>query len=544
LGDLVAGATNALVYLPQGIGYAIVAGVNPVYGLYTGIFAPALAAFTVSSVFMEVTATNEMAIPAGRIAYEMGVAFTPQKLFAMTLLVGVFASLAGLLRLGRVVHYISSSVMTGFVLGIMVMLILGQMRHLTGFSGPTSGNDLVRTFQILKHPDQMDVPTLLAGIATMLVIAILLNTRLRHFAYAFALAGGSLVVNAYGASSIVLTGARHAIHSGMPRLVLPDLRAIPELLMPSLSLAILGLSFGAGVAQAYPAPDGAIGDSSRDFFGQGIANLVSSLFQCIPSSGSMSRTTYLVESGAKTRWAHVFTGITSLAVVLTAAHLAERIPLTVVAGVLMVIGYTAIDGKQLRLIWQINRVERYLMLLTAVLTVALSPPLAILIGAALSFLGFIEASANSIGLAYLVPGEDEQFVVRAMPERFLPDAVTVLRVHGYLFFAGIGLIEGQLESLVRTRNAALVLSFLGYDSVGSNGLIFLERFSRRMAAAGNSLLLADVSSAIQAELSRTGILDELGAQSIFPATADLHESLARAYQAALARISARTEVSP
>jgi sulfate permease, SulP family len=441
------------------------------------------------------------------------------------------------------VRYISSSVMTGFVLGIMVMLILGQMRHLTGFNGPVAGNDLVKAFQILKRPSQMNLPTLAAGTSTILATVVLLHTRLKHFAYVLSLLGVSVVVNACGASSIVLAGARHMIHSGVPLLVLPDVKAIPELLVPSLSLTLLGLSFEAGVAQAYPAPDGRVGDPSRDFFGQGVANLLSSMFQCMPSSGSMSRTAYLVESGATTRWAHVCTGITMLAIVLTMADLAEKIPLAVVAGLLMVIGYTAIDGRQLRLIWQINRRERTTMLLTAAFTIVLSPPIAILTGMALSFFTFIEASANSIALTHLARGEDGRFTALAMPEHFSADAVTVLRLQGYLFFAGIGLIENRLEALVHAKNTALVLSFRGYNSVGSNGLVFLERFARRMASAGNSFLLADVSQAIEDELKRTGILDELGGENVFAATVDPNESLTHAFAVARTRIAVRTEAT-
>ena len=94
-GDVVSGITNGLVYLPQGIGYAILVGVSPIYGLYAGVFPPLLGALTMASVYVEIVATNELAVPAGRIAQEMGTAFTPQKLFTMTLLVGAFAMIAG-----------------------------------------------------------------------------------------------------------------------------------------------------------------------------------------------------------------------------------------------------------------------------------------------------------------------------------------------------------------------------------------------------------------------------------------------------------------
>ena len=118
----------------------------------------------------------------------------------------------------------------------------------------------------------------------------------------------------------------------------------------------------------------------------------------------MSRTAYLVETGARTRWANIFTGLTTLVIVLTFVDLAERVPLAVVAGLLMVLGYTAIDLGRLKLVWQINSAERLTMLVTAIFTIVLSPPIAILAGIFLSFASFIRTSASSIDVIYLARG--------------------------------------------------------------------------------------------------------------------------------------------
>jgi SulP family sulfate permease len=215
---------------------------------------------------------------------------------------------------------------------------------------------------------------------------------------------------------------------------MPDLQAIPELLLPAFALTIVGLSFGAGVAQTFPSPEGRVGNPSRDFLGQGVANFVSAFFQCMPSAGSMSRTAYLVEAGATTRWVHVFTGLAMLGIVLIAADLAARIPLAVVAGLLIVLGYTAIDFDRVRLVWRINRTERWTLIVTAALTLVMSPPLAILAGVFLSFVSFVQASANTVALARLVRSDDGLFDEGAPPDGFASDAVTALRVHGPLFF--------------------------------------------------------------------------------------------------------------
>ena len=308
----------------RGIGYAIIAGVNPIYGLYTGFLPPIVAAFTTGSVFMQVIATNELSIPIGRIAAGTAGGFTVDKLFTLTLLVGVFALVAGLLRLGRAMRFISNSVMTGFVLGLMLLLIVGQAANLAGYRAPLSGSDLSRLGEILADSGGVDTMVLAVGIASIVVTALLLRTPLHRFAYLITLVGASALVTAFVPARIPLAGGGAHIEAGFPWPVLPDLHAIPELILPAFTLTIVGLSFGAGVAQQFPSRDGHIGDPSRDFLGQGIANVVSAFFQCMPSGGSMSRTAYLVEAGAQTRWANVFTGLGMLAIVLTAADLAGQ----------------------------------------------------------------------------------------------------------------------------------------------------------------------------------------------------------------------------
>src|SRR5215468_994260 len=126
-GDLLAGVTNAVVYLPQGIGYALLSGVNPIYGLYTGVLPPILGGLVSGSVLFQITATNELAVPTGRVLAGLSHPEATTHLFTLTFLVGVLALLAGVLRLGGLVRFISNSVMTGFVTGIMVLLILSQL---------------------------------------------------------------------------------------------------------------------------------------------------------------------------------------------------------------------------------------------------------------------------------------------------------------------------------------------------------------------------------------------------------------------------------
>ena len=512
-GDLLAGVTNALVYLPQGIGYALVSGVNPIYGLYTGVLPPILGGLVSGSVFMQIIATNELAVPTGHILGTLR-GQDATHLFTLTLLVGAFALVAGVLRLGGLVRFISNSVMTGFVTGIMVLLILSQVPNLVGHRGQSWGNDARTALEILAHPSGVDGPTVVVGVATIAALALLRLTRLRELAYLAAMVVASGVVAWLGLPSVLRTGSQHSMRAGLPAFTWPDWSAIPELLVPALSLTIIGLSFGAGVSQAFPNPGGRPADSSRDFIGQGLANLVSAFFQCMPSAGSMSRTAYLVETGARTRWANLITGATGLVVVATVAGLAEQVPLAVVGGLLVVLGWSAIDFNRIRLVWRVSWAERVVMSVTLILSIAVSPQAAILVGVLLSLAEFVWTSAQ-VQVTRLEVGPDGRIREEQASPSFSAGTVTTLRVHGCAYFASIEALDQHLEAALRVRQTALVLSIREYASLGSTGVIFFQRFAQRMQAAGNFFVLADVAPRIATELRATRIMEVIGPSNVF-----------------------------
>src|SRR5579864_1800991 len=140
LPDLMAGVTSALSYIPQGMAYALVAGVSPIYGLYTGVLAPVIGGLLAGSSFIVITVTNELAMPTGGIlaAFEPGSG--PRALFTLTFLIGLIQLSLGLLKFGKITRFISHCVTTGFIAGVGVLLILGQLQKLTGYKGQLSGN--------------------------------------------------------------------------------------------------------------------------------------------------------------------------------------------------------------------------------------------------------------------------------------------------------------------------------------------------------------------------------------------------------------------
>jgi sulfate permease, SulP family len=252
LPDLFAGITSALSYIPQGLGYAVVAGINPVYGLYTGVFAPVIGAFLAGSSLMVIVATNELAVPTAGILASLGPQSSIRSLFTLTLLIGLIQVILGFLKLGTLTRFISNCVMTGFISGVAILLVFGQLQKLTGYSGGPSGNVFVKTWDWLLHLHGIDLRTTVVGLLTIGAIIFFQRTRLKAIAFVLALVIATAVVSLLHWNTVQLVGAIAKIPRGLPFLVLPDFRTIPVLFLDALSLAILGLSIASGVSQAYP----------------------------------------------------------------------------------------------------------------------------------------------------------------------------------------------------------------------------------------------------------------------------------------------------
>jgi SulP family sulfate permease len=224
---LVAGLSNALVYIPQGIAYALVAGVNPVFGLYTGIIAPVVGALTAGSSFLVIIATNELAIPTGAILSQITDGDKVTLLCTLTLLVGLFQLGLGLLKLGRLTRFISESVMTGFITGVAVLLILGQLFNLTGYRSGVSGNILVKTWYWVTHLGQTDPATVAVGLLTIIAILLFQRTRMKPMAFILSVILASIAAALLKSPSIALLGSMAEISGVFPAPILPDINLLP-----------------------------------------------------------------------------------------------------------------------------------------------------------------------------------------------------------------------------------------------------------------------------------------------------------------------------
>ncbi len=244
--DVIAGLINAVVSVPDGLASAALAGVNPVYGLYTSIAGPIGGSLLVSTQLMQVSTTSASALAAGQAIAGYPAAQRDGALFLLVALVGVFLAIFGVLRLGRLIRFVSHAVMTGFLIGVAVVLILDQLAPLVGFS-PEGGNEIVQFLDLLAHGSQFSGLTIITGLLALGMAVGLGRTRLATLSSLIALVVPSLLVALLGWESVQRVVDVNPIPRGIPTPTLPNLALLtPALLVSALALAVVIAVQGAG----------------------------------------------------------------------------------------------------------------------------------------------------------------------------------------------------------------------------------------------------------------------------------------------------------
>ena len=516
--DLSAGIVKSIDSVTGGMANALLAGVNPMYGLYTVLAATPIGALFSSSVYMNIDSTGALAAAAGSFLVIVPEADRPAALAMLTLLTGVFMLAAGLLKLGFLTRFISNAVLRGFITGIGVNIILGQLGDFTGYSSSYS-NKVVKAIDTLMNLNQVDLQVLLVSMTTLVLAVVLDRTKLYKFSMLIALVAGTLLVPLLSLTTVPLVSSMGELPSSLPRPVLPDFSYLSLMLAPAFSLTIIALAQSAGISQAVPNPDGEYPNASRDFTGQGAANLAGSLIQGLPAGGSLGGTTYLMKLGARSRWASFFIAISAAAIILLFSSQIGKIPLSALSALLMYVGYQTINVRDIRLIWRTNPSSRALMIYTFLVTLFLPLQEAIFFGVALSFAVFAFKESENTTIVALET-DAEGYPVESPVPAVLPDnKVTFLKIYGSLFFAGAKNFEQDLPDVDATHNAVVILNLRGYNELGATFITVLERFAKSLQKNGNTLMLVNVSPQVYSQLVNTNRLRILGEENVFQLSA-------------------------
>ena len=521
--DVVAGLTSAIGNVPEGMADSLLVGVNPVYGLYASLVGPLVGGLFSSTQLMMVTTTSAAALASGQALINFAGDERDNALFLMVILIGVFQIVFGLLKLGQLTRFVSYSVMTGFLAGLAMLLILSQLPTAAGYEAAGS-NKLTQAIDLLLHIADINVLSLVLAALTLILAVALSRTRLGHFASIVAIAIPSLLVFFLQLDTVEIVRDISEIPRGFPTPLLPDFSEALNVASGAASIALIILVQAAGVSQSVPNPDGAPRSISRDIVAQGAANIASGFFRGLPVGGSLSGTSFALVAGARSRWALIFTGLWMAVIVLIIPGLVGYIAMPALGALLILAGFRSLKPSDISSVWSTGWGSRIAAIVTFISTLILPIQLAVGLGVLLSSLLYINQSSTDVSLVRLVKRPDGQIEELKAPKKLSSHEVTVLDIYGHLFYAGARTLEQQLPAPEGSQSPVVVLRLRGYNSLGATLLDVLSDYAEKLKAVGGRLYLSGMSEAAHEQVVDSGRIELMGPVHAYEAEPVIWES--------------------
>jgi SulP family sulfate permease len=508
--DLPAGLTVALLALPQAIAFAMLAGLPPVYGLSTAVVTGVLAALLGRSrqVATGPTTTTGLLILGAITPYlgENGL-IRPEHLAV----VATLALLAGAIRLvlalsggAHFVRFLPESVLVGFTAGAGTLIGGMQLDEALGLP-PTRatgvGSQVTEILAVLRDGQRPEVLAVLLAAGTIVVVALG-----RRFAPRLPVALGVVAASALGAwalglgqgSGLPLVSDRSPVVAGWPAVAWPigDPALLQQLLVPASAIVLLGTLELAVSARA----GGARPDMRREILAQGWANVAGAFTGCFPASASLTRSSLLRLSGARTRMASALSGVVALPVLVFGSQLVGYIPQSALAGLLLAVAWGMVDKTAVRRLWAASPETRLLLALTYVATLVLPIEWAILLGSGTGLvIHLAHTSAPRLHLLRPEGPQSRRLVPTSAAEE--PECV-VVEVSGDLHYAAVPPFLNEVERLIPASARCIVLDLSHAHEIRFSALMAFERLAELAAYSGATFGLAGVGEEVTALLTR------------------------------------------
>jgi len=526
--DLTAGLTVAMVAVPQSMAYAAIAGVNPVYGLYTAIIPAIIGALFGSSRHLITGPTNATALVTAGVLFAVAGSNNLELVFALAILSGLIRLLLGLFKLGSIIRYVSNSVLTGFLTGAGVLIIINQLGNLSGIPRPAGAGTLTIVWEFLRDLAGLNPYVLTIGLLAMAVVIMgkRINKNMPAALLAIVIAGAATALLGWQPQGVKLVSDLGSLGQAGLAFHLPQvsLAQAQTLVASAGAIALLSLVESMSVAKAIGLSSGQRINPSREFIAQGLASIAGGLFQAIPSSGSPSRSAVNYGSGAKTRLSGLFSGLFVLFMMIAFSWLIGFIPIASLAGVVIISAWQMIDRHHLALTWQSRVVSRVVFLVTFIATLLLPLHIAIYLGALLS-IGIYLYESSTLKLSYLTRTADYQFVEHNLDDvrRECP-AVALINVEGALYFGAVEDLETHIEEIFHRGVKVVILRVRNMHLMASTGVTAIEGLANRAGQLGITLLMSGVTAEVESTLLTSGSGQLVEINRMFKATDTMFES--------------------
>ncbi|MDD0976515.1 SulP family inorganic anion transporter [Pseudomonas fontis] len=482
--DLLVGLSGAILALPQSIAYALIAGLPAEYGLYAAIVPVLIACLWGSSWHLICGPTAAISIVLYASVSPMAVTGSDDYItliLLLTFIAGVFQWLLGMLRFGALVNFVSHSVVLGFTLGAAVVIALGQLPNLMGLDLDSQATALKTLQSLLEHAGEVDLPSLLLGLGTLLVGLAIKLLLPRWPALLISLAVASAL--AWLLPSVFGHVARVPAFVGqlppLSPLPLLDLELILKLLPSAVAVGMLGLVTSLSIARSLSIRSEQLIDANQEIRAQGLSNIAGAFCSGYLSSGSFTRSGLSYDAGARSPLAGVFSALWVTLFALAGARLIAHIPIAAMAGSILLICWGLVDHRAIRALLRVSRPEFLVMSLTFVATLLLELQTAIYAGVLASLFFYLKRTSQP----------------RVQQSR--EGEADVLRVYGSIFFGASHYLQVRLQ---RCQAQEVVIDARQINFIDYSGVEMLHQEARRLRRQDRSLTLRRARPQVVEEL--------------------------------------------
>jgi SulP family sulfate permease len=536
--DLIAGITGTIIVIPQAVAFAMIAGLPPIYGFYTAMITPIIAALFGSSYHLISGPTTAISI----VVYSTLVKFVNPETdlegfvslaLVLTFLAGFFQLAMGLLRMGKLVNFVSHSVIIGFTAGAGILIAFKQLKHVFGIKVPQGSSIVEIVTYIGSHISETNWYVFIVAIGTFLIaliIKLFIRPISRYYMLIAMVLGSVMAIFLGGDVNGIETVGK--IPSNLPPFRVPDLSYHNVQLLSSgaMVLALLGLIEAVAIGRAIALHTHQKIDGNQEFIGQGLSNMIASFFSSYAGSGSFTRSGVNHQAGAKTPMSAIFASVFLMVVLLLFAKYASFLPKAAMGGIILLVGYNLIDFHHIKQVYKSSGRELIVLAITLLGTLFFDLEFALLAGILTSFFFYMERTSKP-NIAVLGVDKNDRLVNVIRDEEAKECSnLKIVRIDGSLYFGSIEKISDYFSKLYEANKIQHVLIAAdGINFIDLAAAEWLTNEIKKWQKDRGGIYFAGLKLVSQDVLINGGFMDKMGTDIFFKekktAISEIHKKI-------------------
>ena len=522
--DIIAGFSVWALMVPEALGYATISGVPLQYGLYAAGIGLIIYAIFASSKHVITGPSSALAAISGAAVLSAGATGSAEAVSivaTISIIAGFLYLIMGVFKMGWISNFLAASVLTGFIFGIGIEVIVGQLGNLTGTT-VTGSNAWTKIFSWLSGLPDLNKSTLIIGVGSLLLLLILRKLLSKVPGVLIILIVGIAVSTYFGLSDkgVEIIGE---IPTGLPMFTLPSVSFILNnfsvILAGAIGIFMIAFSESIATARLYATKHNYQIDTNQEMLAQGFANTTSGLFQGISVAGSLSKSALNESSGTKSQMSSLVQGLLVFVTLLFLAPIFTNLPEVVLAAIVIyAVAFGLLNVKEMKRIYKYNRTEFWVAMMALFGVVTFGTLQGVLIGLIISLLVVVfRASKPSIPLLGKLASSDQYVNLENNPSAKAIPNVAIIRIDSALFFPNVEALSSRVQEITSNLNKKVKIVLIDMENVnyidleGSDMLIVI---SSKLLASDIELHLVNIKQSIHKYLLDTNVIKSIGKKNI------------------------------